>query len=282
VPSVNIFLPPLLGGFLFVSLWYPLRYWTQREQGYKLVFAASIAGGLFLLIATFVTHYLLAIPEVLKLARWWHAIVPVPDSGKAFLAFILGATLWLPLNLAGRLFGLNKRRIVDWLIHRKGDPLELVLWESLAERQLVSVTLKSRKVYVGYVITNINPAHRIESVRLSLKRSGYRDENTHALTLDVDYEKTHAVLLEQVERAMEAEIENILNERPSLSNDAILDLAHNRVSRLPIAKSFETVILASEIVSVAPFEPEVFDSHFQRLGELEFFVTRTVSEVKEA
>ena len=45
MPTVNIFLPPLLGGFLLVSLWYPLRYWIQRQEGYRLVFAASIAGG---------------------------------------------------------------------------------------------------------------------------------------------------------------------------------------------------------------------------------------------
>ena len=276
MPSVNIFLPPLLGGFLFVSLWYPLRYWTQREQGYKLVFAASIAGGLFLLVATFLTHYLLTVPTVLELARWWHTVVPVQNSGKALLAFALGATLWVPLNAVGRIFGLHKRGIVNWLIHRKGDPLELVLWESLAHRQLISVTLKSRKVYVGYVITNINPANKIESVRLSLKRSGYRDENTHALTLDVDYEKTHATLLDEIESALEAEIENILNVRPGLANDAILNLAHNRVSRLPIAKSFETIILASEIVSVAPFEPEIFDNHFRASSSASLFVNSTV------
>lgn len=39
--SLDLFLPALLGGFVFVTRFYALRAWTARAEGYKLVFAAA-------------------------------------------------------------------------------------------------------------------------------------------------------------------------------------------------------------------------------------------------
>ena len=151
--TVNLFLPPLLGGFIFVSLWVPLRYWSQREGGYKLVFAASVAGGLFLLLAHFLVITSQGVSPFRGGLAWWRSIVTIDNSAQAVLGFLLGATLWWPLNLL-RFFisALRVERIVRRQILQAGDPLEIMLIRHLETQALLAVTLRSGKVYVGRVV----------------------------------------------------------------------------------------------------------------------------------
>ena len=268
MPSVNLFLPPLLGGFIFVSLWVPLRYWSQREGGYKLVYAASVAGGLFLLVAHFLVVGLQSVSPFRQILGWWYGVVPITDSAQAVLGFLLGATLWWPLNLL-RFFvpALRAHETIRRQILQSGDPLEITLFRHLASQDLLSVTLRSGKVYVGRVVTSVNPAKRLESVRLSLVRSGYRDEKTHELTLNVDYEATHARVQERIEGVYLELIRDVTRLNPDASEEEVAAEVYRRAANSPqinaLAHAFEVVVAVSEIVSVSPFNPELFDAYFE-------------------
>ena len=267
MPTVNLFLPPLLGGFIFVSLWLPLRYWSQRAGGYKLVFAASVAGGLFLLLAHFLVVGLGATFPLRQILAWWYSVVTIDDSAQAVLGFLLGAALWWPLNLL-RFFvpALRVENLVRRLILQAGDPLEVLLIQHLETQALLSVTLRSGKVYVGRVVSSINPARRVESVRLRLVRSGYRDEKTHSLTLNINYEATHAGVQTRIEEIYVQLIEEVTLGLPGFTEEEIVAEVYRRAARHPemsaLAHDFEVVLVAQEIVSVSSFNPELFEAYF--------------------
>jgi hypothetical protein len=273
--SVDIFLPPLLGGFLLVALWYRLRYWSHREQGYKIVFAAAIAGGFLLIVAATLVALITSIPTVGPWLRsTWHAAMPVPHSGKAAIAFFLGPLLaWLLNGITEERRRVNKKRIVDDYVVRKNDPLEMRLRHAMGSGQLLAVTLKTNKVYIGRVATNLNPGSSVESISISLVQSGYREMPTHKMILNVNYADTHAQIYSQVYSQYSETIDRLLSQREreassetELTSDAldeiaraILEEADIQVSALSLHEQFETVIFVREII----FDPELF-LHFQR------------------
>ena len=261
-------MPPLLGGFIFVSLWYPLRYWAQREGNYKFVFAASVAGGVFLLGAHLLLSYFGNVRYVAEALAWWDATIPVGDSATAVLGFSLGALLWLPLNLLAVVIRPWRRtNVIRRQILRAGDPFEITLFELLQTQKLVAVTLESGKVYVGRVTMSVNPARQVESVRLRLVLGGYREPVTHALHPNVDYAKTHAEMGERIEALYEEAVDDLLRARLDAREEEVARLAYQRVSDLPemdtLARNFEVVLMAREVVSLSPFEPDIFEGYFR-------------------
>ena len=83
-------------GFIFVSQWYVTKYYVPRSDGYRLIFWASIAGSLLLFLAAVGTLSVLSHPSGKVFAECWHVLVPLEHSGKAALAFLMGAFLWWP------------------------------------------------------------------------------------------------------------------------------------------------------------------------------------------
>jgi hypothetical protein len=193
----DLLLLPLLGGFIFVSRWYPTRYYTLRTDGYRLIFASALAGVLLLFTVVLLREWAEPYPQTAALFDFWHGLVRIEDAALPAGAFILGAVAWMPLNLIGRYVRLlSESRAVDRAIRRKQDPLELILRKALGTGTLVSVTMKNEKVYIGKVIRNFNPAFPMESVALLLARSGYRDKATRELHLTTDYDRTHQKIRE--------------------------------------------------------------------------------------
>lgn len=267
MPTVNIFLPPLLGGFLLVSLWYPLRYWIQRQEGYRLVFAASIAGGFLLFIAQLLLFFFSDKPFAQPILTWWQSFLPVENSAVGVLAFLLSLVFSGVLSLFCQLIPtLKPYAIRKRYIDASGDAFEQILFRALETQEAVSVTLKTNKVYVGRVNTSFNPIRGVESIRLSLDKSGYRNAETHELTLNVDYAQTHEEINKSLNRAYEQIIQKVMKEAPDATQDQIIRLVYERsegsTEIRKLAHNFEVVLMASEIVSVAPFDPELYHDFF--------------------
>lgn len=270
MPSLDLLLLPLLGGFLFVSQWYPTRYSALRSAGYKLLFMAAIAGVVSLFISTLLITSVYNTAYGEWAATQWHKFVPFTHSGKASLSFLIGAFSWWPLNWLGekvswveRLRWLSDDAAVERAIERKRDPLELLLRESLGEGHIIAVTLKTGKVYIGKLTTNLNPAFAVESIRLLLSRSGHRDTDTQKLTIDVDYEKTHANTREAVTEEFRQRLGEVVEEYPNTSDEELARLARERVTTANI-QNYEIVILTSEVVSVNYFDPQLYDKQFKQ------------------
>src|SRR5690606_35990193 len=105
MPALNLFLPPLLGGFIFVSFFYVSRLWVEREQGYKLVFAASIVGGLAWALSILLWQYLYRWTWATNVQTWFAETFSEPQLLASATAFLVCAISWLPLNLLSRLPG---------------------------------------------------------------------------------------------------------------------------------------------------------------------------------
>lgn len=255
----------ILGGFIFVSRWYPLRYYTLRSDGYRLLFTASIAGAVSLFLASATSFFLQKTPYGASLYRLWHQLVPLKDSGKAAIAFLLGVVSWFPLNFAGKWFAaLGKVAAIDRAIGRKGDPLEMLLRKALGSGKEIALSLANGKVYVGKLRINYNPAFPMESISLFLSRSGHRDNDTKHLIIDLDYEETHKSIKKKVTGELKTEIEKILKANIKLSPSEVDEKVRLRLAEIPDLEDFQIVIPINEVQSAGFFDKKIYDDHFKQ------------------
>lgn len=219
----NVLLLPLLGGYVFISGWNRTRFDARRYSGERLLFHAAIAGVVFLLVAFVATRIMVVLGP--GAYAWWRAIVPFEYTGTSFLAFILGAVVWWPLN---RHFPLEResRRVIE----RRGDFLELLFSRSIEQTEQLSISLASGKAYVGFVTSNLDPAFDRKYMRLLPVLSGYRQPDTKELVITRDYAEVYAKHLD--------------------TDGDMLD---------QFADEFQLVIPVSEIVTANLFDPDVYE-----------------------
>lgn len=270
MPTLNLFLPPLLGGFIFVSSFYLTRYWIAREQGYKLVFAASIAGGVFWLLAHVLWEAQRAKIWAVPIDSWWNSSIGIDHSFASASAFAAGALLWIPLNFASRApWSYSAGRFASRLIRGRGDAFEVFPLTALEDQLTVAITLRSGKVYVGRVVSLPTAKAAPESIQVFLLRSGYREPGTHKLHLTVNYEGgAHGKKVEQLGAQLSDEIREELAKHPRWRRGKRAR-AEKRLGRKVRARLdrtanlvFNLTVFTREIVSVAYFDLKLFEEHF--------------------
>lgn len=218
----------LLGGYIFLSRWNYTRFSTRRSSGERLLLNAAFAGVFFLALSYGLVRLLV------KLAPEWHEqwreYVPFEYLGTTLGALLLGGLAWVPLNW---FFDREKqaRRVVEvW-----GNDLEILAEKAIRETRHVMITLRERKVYIGYVTRTQDPAYDRQFISILPIASGYRDSETFHLTLDTPYASTYAKMLGEEE----GEGEHAL--RPE------------------IASQFEIILPVSEIQSASLFNWTAFE-----------------------
>jgi hypothetical protein len=207
--QLNLLLLPLLGGFIFARFWYRTSFYFIRLEKEPLLLYSACAGFCFLALAFFLTSlgtYLFP-----SIPTWWSSYVPFAYSGTATLAFTLGAILWWPLNLLYRKES-HKTKVVDKIIGEGGDRMELLLRKAQKQEKMISLTLKSKKVYVGYVQASVDPKGKMSSVGILPVRSGYRDEK-----LNLIFTKEYAVVLQELRERYKKEKEDYDNAKLRLN-----------------------------------------------------------------
>ncbi len=139
----------------------------------------------------------------------------------------------------------------------------MLLMEFLTSQELLMVTLKSGKVYLGKVMNSINPVRNVESIRLALHSSGHRNKETHGLVLDVDYAKTHKGIRDAVEAQYTEAIKEYLEANKRASIDDVEKVVFGSIDTSAMGVvNFETVIRASEIQTISPFDPDIYKEYF--------------------
>jgi hypothetical protein len=111
-------------------------------------------------------------------------------SGTSLGALLLGSTMWIPLNWFFPREREHRRTIRAW-----NDYLEELIDQALWELRQVSVTLKSGKVYVGFVLRAFDPAYDRKYVMILPTISGYREVETHELVFTTDYTRVYQELM---------------------------------------------------------------------------------------
>lgn len=179
----NLLLLPLMGGFLFFYLTYLLRFYAQRLEGYQLLFAAAIAGTCLATVARLIVVVFAQTPIAGTLQHLWSIFSPFRYSGTSALAFLLGPVFGGLVNLF-----VDREKAKDLEIRRHGNSLIQLLRRAQKEKLLISLTLESRKWYVGWVAES--PSLRPDERYFSLLpfTSGYRDKDTLETYRTVFYE----------------------------------------------------------------------------------------------
>jgi hypothetical protein len=176
----NQLLLPLLGGFLFISHWRRTKYHVLRIDGPRLLFYASCAGVLFLLLSIVIDMALRRVSA--PLVTQWYALVGIEHTGKPFVAFLLGALGWYPLNRF-----LDDGKEAGRVIEEKGSPIERLLRRTMADATPVLIATKGGGIHVGYVTVNVNPALFVPSLQMAPVMSGHRGDDTKTIEFSTFY-----------------------------------------------------------------------------------------------
>jgi hypothetical protein len=274
MPPLNLLLLPLLGGFVFVSKWYVTRYYTLRSDGYRLVFAASIAGAAFLFLACVVIAIVSALPIYPRIGILWHAVIEPAHSGKAVLAFLMGMALWWPANkLGGWVDSLSDRAAVERAISHKQDPLEMLLRRAMGSKSEVSLALKTGEIYVGRLCRNFNPAFPMESVGIIPSFKGHRNKKNFKFTRDMDYEEARKALGDTLKLKVQARLNEEMSKRaeelhknpvkdPLASATELLSRVRAIINREEDLQRYEVVLPVAEILSV-----NIYDKTLEPIDE---------------
>ena len=176
----NQLLLVLLGGFIFVSHWRRMKYYTRRVDGNRLILISACAGVIFLLIAVIIDAA--AAKHFPYIVDSWRQHVSYPHTGKTFIAFLLGATSWYPLN-----YFHAEHTQVERVLLQLGGPFEILLANSMSHRLLVMLKVKNDNIYVGYINRNFNPTVTPSSLEMTVVMRGYADKDTKDEVFDRFY-----------------------------------------------------------------------------------------------
>ena len=212
---------PTLGGYWFLTHLYYTRYGVLRDSGYHVLFKSAIAGCSLVVVARLIIVFLLnsLLPHVGEI---WKSHVPFDYYGTAVLSALLGLVLPLVIN---RFY--NEEKAARETAAESGNLIELLIRESIDTKELVELSLRSGKSYIGFVFESGIARHGESDVALLPMASGYRKEDTRELELTTNYAP---VLRKSLE-----ELSSLVNE------------------------DFRIVIPMSEIVTARIFDPDVYE-----------------------
>ena len=281
----NLFLLPLLGGFLFLRKWNLTKYHALRAEAERLLILASIVGLITLVIAFLLMRLSQFVPYGPEVTAWWNHQVPFEYLGTSLFAFTLGALGHIPLN---RLARCSDDRAMDQMIEHDRLPLSRLLKKAFDENKTVSVTMSGGKVYVGFVTHLLNPGLPITFIEILPTKSGYRSQEEKTVTFTTFYTN----VLDQLSKTDETnafkffEAEAKRDDLANLPLDALTkkQLAHHNkelealnaeMERLEmelalsvdIANDFGVVLPVCEIHSISIYREEVQTELFAPSGQ---------------
>jgi hypothetical protein len=127
------------------------------------------------------------------LEQFLEQVIPDLPGMRLFLvAFGLGFALPVIIN---RFY--KAEDVAAKLIKKEGSEFEKLLWQSINGDLPLGVTLKSLKFYVGWPVYTPSPKKsELEDIRLLPIASGFRDKETHQVTLTTNYHR----IFEKIEK----------------------------------------------------------------------------------
>ena len=179
--GLGLFLGSTLGGYWFLTHLHFTRYEALRDSGYHVFFRAAFAGGVLAGVAHLILLVLNAFLPWVDPA--WECYASIPYSPSAIL---LSAVMGFVLPSVGnRLYSEEKaaRRSDE----RAGNLIELLVAESIEHQKLVEISLKNRKVYIGFALKSGQVSHSESDIEILPMVSGYRDGEMQVLEITTNY-----------------------------------------------------------------------------------------------
>lgn len=187
--ALNLLLLPLIGGYWFIDNTHRLSFRAKGLSHYRLLFEAAL-WGFFALSASHILLTLLSTCSCgTEIAEWWKTWVPFEYAGTA-----LGA---LAISITTPHFA-NKRWGKEWssakAIAEHGNTLVKLLFDSQRNYAALMLTLKNRKLYVGYVSISVNLGLNPPYITLVPTLSGYRDPRTLRVVMTTAYDRIYTAI----------------------------------------------------------------------------------------
>ncbi len=179
----NLLLFPLLGGFWLLHHTHLFRFRAQRYDGYRLIFESAIAGTFLSAAAKLILLVGQQTPWVKFVEPAWNQFAPWEHSGWSALAFALG--LLIP-PVWNRFVDLRKAKNREVKLH--ADALTSLLHHAELNESLISVTMDTRKWYVGFVAMSPNLSPQEMYFRILPVLSGYREKDSLRFIQTVSYQ----------------------------------------------------------------------------------------------
>ena len=174
---------PLVGGYLFLTRCHWTRFSVRRQSGHHLLFGSASAG-LLLLAAARMLAVLAEEPlgSNVLVVEYWPTLVPFPYVGTIALAFVLGPTAAVLVNLI-----YTESKGAMRAVRRAGNSMERLFVESMGVDSVVELTLHSGKVYVGWILNASVAEPERKFVEMLPLASGFRTKETHELQFTTNY-----------------------------------------------------------------------------------------------
>ena len=223
--GLGIFLIPTLMGYLLLRALNFTRFIIARDAGYHVLFKSAIAGGILVGISHGI---ILTINRVgFNISDKWGIYVDYQFSDTVALSVLIGILAWL---IGNRVY--SKDKAAKAIATNNGDLIELLIRESMEDQNLIEISLKTGKSYIGFAVESGIAKSGESDISLIPIESGYRDKDTKELEITTYYSLI------------------IAESHPDAKS--YLDYA-----------DFQIIIPKSEIISVRLFDPDVYQ-RFQR------------------
>lgn len=187
----NLLIFPLIGGYYFITTSPYYKYVQLRLSKERLLLNSVLAGIiLFLVSLLFSITFNYLFPEFTSSIKSYYP-VKQPFLGTAILSFLLGTVggkCWQLIS--ERNHGSKNVRSIQRAINLVGSELELLLNRSFSKKDLLLITLKCGKVYVGWA--NTLPVPDTKFITIIPVLSGYRKSETHQIDFTTKYNEVFA------------------------------------------------------------------------------------------
>ena len=192
--SLALLLLPAVGGYWFVTHFNFTRFQAVRESGYHILFRSVLFGIVWYCVAAVPVWFLDAcdlwgVPSAIK---WWVSVFPPTFTVETVAAIALGGLSPYILNLFYS-EELGSRRAAA----STGDHMELLISDAVRNQSPVEISLRSRKLYIGFVMGEYGTRQSDLAVSLIPVYSGHRTEDNLNLVIDIDYEHTLGRFVEE-------------------------------------------------------------------------------------
>jgi hypothetical protein len=191
-------LPIITAGFILNAIWYRTRYATSLAEGQRLFFMCAAAG--FVIAAVAFPIYRRFLPSWID--EFVTCYYPGSHVGELILTLVVAPIAAGVLNLRYMVPTWISQRSVckggswEWaftkLAARYGNSLQKLLVKATESRQLVLLTLTSRKVYCG-VIAQMPPNFQSDALFVEIipKFSATRDKDSLLMDHKLEYRAFH-------------------------------------------------------------------------------------------
>lgn len=219
---LNVFLLPLVGGYLLASWWNVTQWYSDRWEKERLLLNSATFGLILFFLALAIIRAEALFPCVNWLPcfpRWPIHIPPFDYLGVSLLACLLGFVLPHAMNLY-----FTKQKTNEKLTKNEGTLFEILLDRAMRTSGTVMITLKSGKVYVGFPISLAAPGRAQPMIQILPTLSGYREADKHRVVFTTNYSKALDEIHSDCDK-MEQEITSKRLQAVTLSNIALVGLA---------------------------------------------------------